>query len=73
MNELLSTAQAAKALNISERTIRRMIDRESLHAYRANDPKAKKPVYRVARSEVEALHRAMLRLLVELTGDPAPG
>ena len=49
----LTTAEAAQKLQVSERTIRRMIIRGSISAHKL-DPTAKS-VYRIPQSEVDRL------------------
>lgn len=49
----LTTAEAAKKLKVDERTIRNMIQRGSIHAYKV-DPTAKS-VYRIPQTEIERI------------------
>lgn len=51
----LTTQQAAEKLGVTERTIRNMIERGSIHAYKL-DPKSKS-VYRIPAIEVDKLLR----------------
>jgi len=49
----LTTEQAAEALQVSERTIRNMIKRGSIHAHKL-DPTSKS-VYRIPHAEIERI------------------
>ena len=49
----LSTEQAAEALQVSTRTVRRMIDRKVINAYKL-DPTSKS-VYRIPQSEIQRI------------------
>ena len=51
----LSTTEAAIVLKVNVRTLRRMIDRGSIHAYKL-DPQAKS-VYRIPHKEIERILR----------------
>jgi len=52
----LTTTEAAEKLGVTERTVRNMITRKSLHAYKT-DPTSKS-VYRIPAAEVEKILRA---------------
>ena len=54
--ETLTTKEAAEALQVSPRTIRRMIERGTLNATKL-DPYAKS-VYRISRADVEKILQA---------------
>ena len=51
--ETLTTEQAAEQLQVSPRTVRRMIDRGTLHAHKL-DPSAKS-VYRIPMAEIQRI------------------
>lgn len=51
----LTTAEAAERLKVSERTIRRMIERGTIAAHKL-DPSAKS-VYRIPQAEVERIQQ----------------
>ena len=49
----LTTSQAARKLNITERTVRNWIEDKVIHAYKLN-PESKS-VYRIPHSEIERI------------------
>jgi len=53
MSQDLTTKEAAEILEVSERTVRRMIDRETIYAYKL-DPTSKS-VYRIPDSEIKRI------------------
>jgi excisionase family DNA binding protein len=56
-DEVLSVAEVAERWNVNPMTIRRMINRGSLHAY-SIDPEATRRVYRIPLTEVLRIEAA---------------